>query len=802
LDNQIDEAARSAPSRGVGCGLVSVLLVGGIYIAIASLIFHLVQWGLEQSVFEGSLPIADVRWLAALIYAAALLIPFALLAFLVKDRVVKNIATLWSLAALIALAFFPARFLPVTAAQAVNLYQIIVLLITSGVLLLWARDGVSRSFPGRLFPLGLAAGLVLMLPWGLTGAPGSIMDTVLNLLAAILFGVTAGLLMEKVLLKDAEKEGGITYIPASLAFGLALIILSSGFLMNGLQWAVAVLSILLAFPAVALASGGHTGSWRAAATIIGLAVSAPMLFVDPDEMAMVITSGVGELNDLVLGMLFRTILIEIGLVILFWVLRGWFARPVEEQDGLSPLWVAPLAALAVAVVGVILFGQPGFYGERIFVIMKDQADLEGLQNISDPVERRGQVFETLVSFADSDQTDIRAELDQLGVDYQPYYLVNGLEVNAGPLVRILLARRDDVDRVLDSPHMRPLKKPLEPADGFAGKPASPEWNLTMIHAPEVWALGVTGEGILVGGSDTGVQGDHPELWDGYRGSRDNGDGNDYNWLDPWYNSPSPTDIGGHGTHTMGSVLGNSVGVAPDAQWIGCVNLGRNLGNPAYYLECWQFLLAPYPQNGDSFADGEPEQGAQIFTNSWGCPVVEGCDPGTFTQAVKALRAAGVFVVVSAGNSGYSGCGSVDSPPAIYDEVYSVGAVTSQKQLAAFSSIGPVMVDGSQRMKPDIVAPGEGVLSAYPNSTYSIAGGTSMAGPHVAGVVALMWSANPDLIGDIDATEEILNSTTQQAFAGTPGEARIACQGEVAGQSNLIGYGLVDALAAVEAAMNR
>jgi subtilisin family serine protease len=321
-----------------------------------------------------------------------------------------------------------------------------------------------------------------------------------------------------------------------------------------------------------------------------------------------------------------------------------------------------------------------------------------------------------------------------------------------------------------------------------------QWNLTLIGADRVWEeFGVRGEGIVVGESDSGVQGDHPELEDGYRGQASNSD--DYNWFDPWYGTSEPTDWGGHGTHTLGSVVGNRVGVAPDAEWIGCVNLARNLGNPALYLDCLQFMFAPFPQGGDPLADGDPQRGAHVLNNSWGCPEIEGCDPTSLRPAVQALRDAGIFVVASAGNDGLAGCSTIEDPIALYDDVFTVGAADSGRTLAEFSSRGPVQVDGSGRLKPDIIAPGVQVLSAFPNSTYAIHDGTSMAGPHVAGVVALMWSANPDLIGDIERTEQILISTTQPAFApyepcGAAGET----------PNNLTGYGMVDAYAAVEWAL--
>ena len=117
-------------------------------------------------------------------------------------------------------------------------------------------------------------------------------------------------------------------------------------------------------------------------------------------------------------------------------------------------------------------------------------------------------------------------------------------------------------------------------------------------------------------------------------------------------------------------------------------------------------------------------------------------------------------------------------------------------IASFSRRGLVRPDGSDRTKPDVVAPGVGILSAYPRG-YEYNDGTSMAGPHVVGVVALMWSANPALIGDIDRTEQILIATARNDYplADTP-----VCGDPDARPNNTVGYGLVDAFAAVEMAL--
>ncbi len=205
------------------------------------------------------------------------------------------------------------------------------------------------------------------------------------------------------------------------------------------------------------------------------------------------------------------------------------------------------------------------------------------------------------------------------------------------------------------------------------------------------------------------------------------------------------------------------------------------------------MLAPYPRSGDPFKDGDPARAAHVLNNSWGCPPIEGCDPGSLLPAVRALRAAGIFVVASAGNEGPR-CSSVEDPIAIYDAVFSVGAIDQDGNLADFSSRGPVTVDGSDRVKPDIVAPGVDVLSALPGGTYGPLDGTSMAGPHVAGVVALMWSAQPKMIGNIDRTEQILQETARP-YEGMPS----GCfDGSVPGDG--AGYGVVDAYEAVKAAL--
>jgi subtilisin family serine protease len=163
--------------------------------------------------------------------------------------------------------------------------------------------------------------------------------------------------------------------------------------------------------------------------------------------------------------------------------------------------------------------------------------------------------------------------------------------------------------------------------------------------------------------------------------------------------------------------------------------------------------------------------------------------------VENVRAAGIVVVASAGNSG-SSCSTVRDPPALYDAAFSVGSTTSTDAISSFSSRGPVTIDGSGRLKPDVSAPGSSVRSSVPGTGYSTMSGTSMAGPHVAGLVALVISAEPRLEGNVDAIEQIL------VDSALPLPTTQTCGGLPAGTipNHTFGHGRIDAWAAVQAAL--
>jgi hypothetical protein len=813
-DQSPSTAAGRVQARG-GCAgsIIFGALTFGVLTVVA--LAEIFGWITDESHYLGYYRVGGIsRVFTIAILMAVLLLPVVLLAARWRSPAQRAIFRTWAFAAGFSLLLSVARLPGLTAPINTLVLQILLMLAFLLFLVRFAQPAPRRPFletPGLPFAL-LAAGLVA-LPWIVIGALGSVLTTLLSLIVGALFGITAARLLHLALFEPFSQvfqRPGQGFYYAGVAGLVALLIMVVGLQTSGLQWYLLLPIPALSFVVYALylfrqaAPASDTveseadsapvvtpsrWDWVPGALVIGTSAAAALAFVDAKELSIVVGSGAGEILQWVgnAGMVSLAIALILGVI-------GYLAvrKPSQGWQGL-PIKIAALVVWLVAVVFFAAAGRAAFYGDRLFVILRSQADLSSAASISDYNQRRETVYRTLVKEAETTQAGLRQQLDMFHVSYTPYYLVNGMEVHGGPLIRAWLQTRPEVDRVLTDPILRPLPENVPVSTGTGAAPQGVLWNQSLIGADQVWNdLHVKGQGIVVGQSDSGVQGDHPELIDSYRG-RTSGDA--YNWLDPWSHSPHPTDIGGHGTHTLGIIVGKHTGIAPGATWFACVNEARNMGNPADYLNCMQYMLAPYPQGGDPFKDGDPTRSANVINNSWGCPDLEGCDSASLLAGVNALRAAGIFVVASAGNAGEAGCGTVTDPLAIYPGVLSVGSVDSKGNLSIFSSLGPVTVDGSGRIKPDLVAPGENVLSSFPGSTYEVESGTSMAGPHVVGVVALMWSANPGLIGNIDRTEQILEQTAQPYHGTFPG-----CVKPGQHPNNAAGWGTVDAYAAVKMAL--
>jgi len=439
------------------------------------------------------------------------------------------------------------------------------------------------------------------------------------------------------------------------------------------------------------------------------------------------------------------------------------------------------------------------------VLLSDQADLRAAYSIQDQDARGWYVYRTLTEHAARTQAGLRRFLDASGVKYKSFWVANAILCEGGRDLVNALAVRDDV-RAIEANHpslwvQRPKIKSVAIAS-----PNDIEWNVENVRAPDVWALGFTGQGTVIGNADTGMQWDHPALQPHYRGWNGSSADHNYNWHDAIHDSvgnpcgndsPFPCDDIGHGTHTTGITSGddgqgNQIGVAPGAQWIGCRNMDQGNGTPARYTECFQFFIAPTDLNGNN---PDPALRPHVINNSWTCPPSEGCAPTTLQTIVENTQAAGIFVEASAGNTGPA-CSSISDPAAIYAASFTTGAYDIGNNLADFSSRGPVTSDGSGRMKPDISAPGVDVRSSFPTNTYAVLSGTSMAGPHVVGAVALLWSAEPSLARQIDQTKSVLTGSANPNVL----VSAETCGGIPSSQipNNSFGWGALDAYAATQA----
>jgi subtilisin family serine protease len=438
----------------------------------------------------------------------------------------------------------------------------------------------------------------------------------------------------------------------------------------------------------------------------------------------------------------------------------------------------------------------------VLVYLQDRVDLESVTRDMDAkrarlVERHEVVVRALQDKAEATQGDLKAHLQARKTagavsDFRDFWIVNAFRAEVLPSEVAALAARPDVDRVYINYPIESIK-PVGPDVPDQAVPVGGiEPGVMAVRAPEVWGLGITGEGVLVASLDTGVDGNHPALASRWRGLDPAYAGHpQWAWFDPVTSTTFPQAFGAHGTHTMGTVCGGTpgdqVGVAPDAEWIHAavidrVSIAQTIADA---ILSFQWMIDP---------DGNPATNFDVpavCSNSWGLADVHGvpdCDQ-TFWAFLDASEAAGTVQAFSAGNEG-SAANSLRRPADRATDAYrtfAVGAVDGNVPswpIAGFSSRGPTNCGpgGSLAIKPDISAPGVNVRSAMPGGGYGNMSGTSMASPHINGVVALIRQANPDI--SVNDIKQVIYDT---AFNLGP-----------AGEDNDYGWGMVDAFEAVQA----
>ena len=465
-----------------------------------------------------------------------------------------------------------------------------------------------------------------------------------------------------------------------------------------------------------------------------------------------------------------------GLLSAMLAVVGMLASPASAQPANGT--AAPIDAAVTADLNAD--GSADFW-----VVLSGKADLSAASQIKDWTLRGEAVTAALQKTADESQADLRAQLDAAKVEYRPFWISNAIHVaNGSAALANNLAAKAGVARIAAD---TPVELP-KPAPGRVENSINAiEWGIAAVKADQVWStFGVRGEGIVVANIDTGVDFDHPALVDQYRGNLGGGTfDHNYNWVDPSSvcGSPSlvPCDNNNHGTHTMGTMVGddggpNQIGVAPAARWIAAKGCESSSCSNTALLGSGQWIVAPTDLAGQNpRADLRPH----IVNNSWG----GGGGNFWYLDTVNAWRAAGIFPAFSNGNSGPS-CNTSGSP-GDYVNSYSSGAFDINGVIAGFSSRGP---GEAGDIKPNLASPGVNVRSSVNGGGYSAFSGTSMASPHTAGAVALMWSAAAALVGDLAQTSALLNQTALDT-------SDLTCGGTAA-DNNVWGEGKLDALAAV------
>jgi len=438
---------------------------------------------------------------------------------------------------------------------------------------------------------------------------------------------------------------------------------------------------------------------------------------------------------------------------------------------------------------------------EVLVYMKEQADTQKVaENVRNSVSQsltpnsvklavRREVVNALKTTSEETQSKLLKYIEMEKtkgnvIEYKPYYIVNMVYVKANKEVVEKISYMAEVERI--------YKNKTHQLDVVAGEEITPsseeglEWNIARVMANKVWEMGIDGTGAVVANIDTGVDWTHPALKNKWRGyNPETGETNpEGNWFDPVYKSVLPSDSGMHGTHVMGTIVGqtpdNIIGVAPGAKWIAARVFDiYGYTTDQVLLDAAQWMLAP---------GGNPDNAPDVVNNSWGG--LDGIDDW-YRNAVRNWRAAGILPVFSAGNQREGEPepwpGSI-SCPANYPESFAVAAVDRNNLRAYFSKLGPSPYDETL-IKPEISAPGVRVRSSLPGGLYGYGSGTSMAAPHVTGAVALLVSANSSLT--VDEIEAVLENTatglTDSDYPETPNFG--------------YGYGLLNAYHAVEAVLS-
>jgi subtilisin family serine protease len=395
-------------------------------------------------------------------------------------------------------------------------------------------------------------------------------------------------------------------------------------------------------------------------------------------------------------------------------------------------------------------------------------------------ERATAVFVTMKAHAAESQKAVLEMLQSprfFAINVRSFWITNQVYVQGADQYLIdALAEMDDVASI-DEEEIVYLSEPAADSDNTI----QAEWGIEKIQTEQAWAaLGHNGRGAVIGVIDTGARHTHSLIRDSYRGGN-------HGWYNPYAAQANPTDGHGHGTHVTGTIAGSGgIGVAPGAKWISCKGLRDDgSGTNAGLIACGEFMACPHNYQGQN---PDCSQAPDVSSNSWGGSGGQ----NWYDAVIRAWHAAGVIPVFANGNSG-TACRTTLSPADSAADVIAVGATTSTDAIASFSSRGPA---NSGIQKPQVSAPGNSVRSAGHTSDTAFAtmSGTSMACPHVAGLVGLLRSGSPNI--SYANVKNILQNNCDRnlQFSGQ------VCNGQADNvwPNYTFGYGRVNALRSVNA----
>ncbi len=390
----------------------------------------------------------------------------------------------------------------------------------------------------------------------------------------------------------------------------------------------------------------------------------------------------------------------------------------------------------------------------VLVHLKEKPDYELIKNLS-----AEDYVEFLKNFSENSQRNILNYLYENFInqikEIKPYWIFNGFYLKATKEVIENLAKSEEINYIIEDFVVK-IEKPE-----ISFEIRTPEWNISRIKADSCWIYGYTGEGIIIGEMDTGVDTSHPALQGKFEG----------HWYDAVNGQPVPYDDHGHGTHVMGIILGGDglgpftedIGVAPDAQFTVCKVFNQSGSAQVSWLHAGFQKIAEWKGQGVDI---------KAVNNSWGSSNTTSLEFWDDCMNLKNLRIIPVFSIGSSGPSP-----GTTATPGNFPIVTGAGATDANDNIANFSSRGPAPNQPPWNdpqywtrpdwnlTKPDISAPGVSIRSSVPGGGYQTWSGTSMSTSHLTGAIAILYQKNPNL--DFYQVYQILTDYAYHPPQGQP-----------------------------------